>query len=372
MPSSRKTDRKKAADFFSVESEDDSAYESFSEQESEDESKSKNETKQIKKLVFDINEDDNDDNDDDDEEEIDEDEKLSKSKSRPDKFSKFTEDDSDDFDYEEIDEENDDTTTTKEIDTTNDIPDKKDSDDEKDNKKTQKQKKLLKNAKDAAKRAKKSGLIYISRVPEMMTPGGMRQILERFGEVDRLYLVPYETTQEDQQQKSDNDQQKKKKKGKKPRLYKEGWAEFVRKKDAKLCAGILDGRTTLGGKNRRSRFYDTVVAVRYLKGFKWNDLAEQMVAEKEAYTMKLKKEIALGNEESRVFAESIAIAKSLSKKRGHEEDGDNDEGAYGERKKVSRNFSQRASVSRRAGESDEFKNRKTEELAMNNVLSNIF
>lgn len=314
---------------------------------------------ETKKAEEEEEEEDNDDEEDqsDNEEEIEGDEEEeSKSKSTFIKFSKFQEEDDDDFDYDETDEENEDTASGSPV------SDPKE--------KVEKPKKTVKGDRDSAKRSKKSGLVYISRVPEMMDPSGMRQILSRFGEVDRLYLVPADTSRNDEEDASANkNRDKKKKKSKRPRFYKEGWAEFLRKKDAKLCATVLNGRTTIGGKNRRSRFYDTVVAVRYLKGFKWNDLAEQMVAEKEARIMKLKKEIGIGNEESRVFAESVAIAKSIEKRR---RTGNEDEEVLEKRQKtLHREFDQRASRTKRAGESTE-KTKKKDGNAMDNVLAKIF
>lgn len=369
-----------AQEIFGVEDEEEDESDDDDNSDEEDNQKAslKNDKSNTKKSAF-SDDDDEEEEDDGEEEET----EISKSKPSSSKLSKSQDDESDDdddFNYNETDEENEDSNDNEtDLQSAQKEKDQQDSKPQEKDKKSKfkKQKNLIKNAKDASKRVKKSGLVYISRVPEMMNPSGMRQILERFGEVGRLYLVPAEKSREDKEEEeaaeAKNKKSKNGKKGRKPRFYKEGWAEFIRKKDAKLCAGILDGRTTLGGKNRRSRFYDTVVAVRYLKGFKWNDLAEQMVAEKEAYAMQLKKEIGLGNEESRFFAESVAIAKSVAKKRKYEQEhGEYQDESENKKAHVSRNFDQRAAVSKRAGEGNEFTNRKKEEQAMNSVLSKIF
>lgn len=36
----------------------------------------------------------------------------------------------------------------------------------------------------------KSGLLYISRIPPKMTPSILRQLLQPYGSIGRIYLVP--------------------------------------------------------------------------------------------------------------------------------------------------------------------------------------
>lgn len=39
-------------------------------------------------------------------------------------------------------------------------------------------------------RAKKRGVVYLSRIPPFMNPQKLRRILEQFGEIGRIYLTP--------------------------------------------------------------------------------------------------------------------------------------------------------------------------------------
>ncbi|VVT56822.1 uncharacterized protein SAPINGB_P005309 [Magnusiomyces paraingens] len=372
-----KNPRKKAVDFFS----------SSKSKTSVEQKKKKGNTSSVKKSAasaaiaakFDplarVKHSDDEDDDEDEDEDQDEDEEEEESKSNSLSFSKFESDEEDDQDEDEEEEEdnqdddndNDDDEEEEEISKGSEKPSKlkrdvfADDDEEEDEEEEEEEEKTLlpndeenqeeeskkasiesklkarkKSAEAAAKRSKKSGLVYISRVPEFLTPGGMRHILTKYGPVDRIYLVPEPASVREQRMAHG---------GSKQRMYIEGWAEFERKKDAKLCASVLNGRgSTIGGKNRRGRFYDTVMAVRYLHKFKWNDLAEQMVVEKEARVEKLRKEIGMANEENRLFAHGVAMAKAMKKREANSGSGGVKEG----KEEMLRTFDQRETRTKRA------------------------
>nr|CAI6751990.1 CMF_HP1_G0046220.mRNA.1.CDS.1 [Saccharomyces cerevisiae] len=120
----------------------------------------------------------------------------------------------------------------------------------------------------------------------------MRQILTRFGEVDRLFLK-----KEDDQSTS------------KELKYEEGWAEFIRKRDAKLCAETLNGNI-IGGK-KGTFYHDDILNVKYLPGFKWADLTEQIARENDIRQAKLEMEISQANKLNAEFIRNVEQSKMI-------------------------------------------------------------
>lgn len=175
-----------------------------------------------------------------------------------------------------------------------------------------KQEKLerLKKLRASKKSKHKTGVVYLSKIPPYMKPAKMRQILSRFGEVDRLFL------KREDEQKHKN---RVKGGGNKKVMFEEGWAEFVRKKDAKLCASTLNGNI-LGGK-KGSFYHDDVMNVKYLSGFKWADLTEQIARENDVRQAKLQLEVSQANKMNAEFIRNIEKSKMLnnirSKKRSN-------------------------------------------------------
>jgi ESF2/ABP1 family protein len=109
------------------------------------------------------------------------------------------------------------------------------------------------------------GVVYLSRVPPFMTPFEVRQRLSAFGTVTRIFLRP-----EDQAVA----RKRKKFKGVSKQNFTDGWVEFQKKKDAKYVAEMLNGQP-LGGK-KRSQYRDDLWTIKYLKGFKWAQLTEEI------------------------------------------------------------------------------------------------
>lgn len=78
---------------------------------------------------------------------------------------------------------------------------------------------------------RKSGVIYISRVPPYMTPAKLRSLLEPHGKLNRLFLAPEDPAARTRRIRNG---------GNKKKSYTEGWVEFVRKKDAKKACELLN------------------------------------------------------------------------------------------------------------------------------------
>ncbi|KAI2640863.1 Pre-rRNA-processing protein ESF2 [Hypomontagnella submonticulosa] len=153
-------------------------------------------------------------------------------------------------------------------------------------------------ASDAA--IKKSGLVYLSRIPPFMKPAKLRSLLEPYGKINRIFLTP-----EDPQQRSQRIRQG----GNKKHMYTDGWVEFVRKEDAKKAVDLLNARTIGGKKNTYYR--DDIWNLIYLKGFKWHNLTEQINSEMAERTSRMRAEISKSTKENKEFVRNIEKAKML-------------------------------------------------------------
>ncbi|KAI1090293.1 Pre-rRNA-processing protein ESF2 [Rostrohypoxylon terebratum] len=150
------------------------------------------------------------------------------------------------------------------------------------------------------KAIKKSGLVYLSRIPPFMKPMKLRSLLEPYGKINRIFLTP-----EDPQERSRRIRQG----GNKKYMYTDGWVEFVDKKDAKKAVDLLNARTIGGKKNTYYR--DDIWNLLYLKGFKWHNLTEQINSEMAERTSRMRAEISKSTKENKEFVRNIEKAKVI-------------------------------------------------------------
>ncbi|ESO04560.1 hypothetical protein HELRODRAFT_125522, partial [Helobdella robusta] len=137
----------------------------------------------------------------------------------------------------------------------------------------------------AKTKEKKSGVIYLSRVPTCMNVKQVCEMLSQYGAIGRVFLKPDV------------------KYNKKNRVFEEGWIEFERKKVAKLVAFTLNNKP-IGGK-RRSPWFHELWNLKYLKGFKWTHLNEKLTYERAVRKQKLKLEISKAKKETDKFAAKV-------------------------------------------------------------------
>ena len=151
---------------------------------------------------------------------------------------------------------------------------------------------------------RRSGVLYMSRVPIGMKISDLRKLLEDYG-MERCYLVPLKKKMENID-------------GKKVQAYKEGWIEFDDKIYAKLAEYQLNGKQIGGG--RKCPYKDELWNLKYLHKFKWNDLVENLTMEKKMQEKKLKIEIAQSKRENDFIIKNYEKSKKyLNKKRKNEE-----------------------------------------------------
>lgn len=108
------------------------------------------------------------------------------------------------------------------------------------------------------KKKNKYGVIYLSYIPTGVNVKILREIMEEFGEVGKIYLEP---------------------EGASRKRYVEGWVEFKKKRVAKEAAKTLNG-TTLQYGRKRSTLNGQVWSIKYLHRFKWAHLTEQLRLDK--------------------------------------------------------------------------------------------
>ena len=101
--------------------------------------------------------------------------------------------------------------------------------------------------------------------------------------------------------------QRKKNGGNGRKRYTEGWVEFADKKVAKAVANSLNA-TPISSK-KSSRFHDDLWNLKYLSGFTWNQLKEQITYERAARESKMQAEISQSRKETEFIMESYKKAK---------------------------------------------------------------
>ncbi|KAK0627306.1 hypothetical protein B0T14DRAFT_535208 [Immersiella caudata] len=147
---------------------------------------------------------------------------------------------------------------------------------------------------------KKSGVVYISRIPPYMNPGKLRSLLEPYGKINRIFLAPEDPAARTRRIKSG---------GNKKRNFTEGWVEFVRKKDAKKACELLNAQT-IGGK-KGTYYRDDIWNLLYLSGFKWRNLTEQISAENAERASRMRAEISKSMKENKEFVRNVEMGKML-------------------------------------------------------------
>ncbi|KAF7456281.1 Pre-rRNA-processing protein ESF2 [Cryptosporidium felis] len=148
---------------------------------------------------------------------------------------------------------------------------------------------------------KNRGVIYISRIPPKMQPHHIRQIMSKFGEVDRIFLRP--------EDKSKHEQRVKLKGGRFIR-YIDGWVEFKDKKIAKLVASSLNN-TSIGGKKRHNIWRDDIWCIKYLSNFKWHNLTEHNRYIKSVRKTKLQATVAQVQKENYFYLQQVEKANRM-------------------------------------------------------------
>ncbi len=152
------------------------------------------------------------------------------------------------------------------------------------------------------KAARRSGVIYISRVPPFMKPQTLRHFLAPHAQkgLGRIFLTPEDHVAHSRRVKSG---------GNKKKSFTDGWVEFVSKRDAKRAAETLNGNI-IGGK-KGNFYHDDMWSMKCLKGFKWSHLTEQIANENAERQARMREELRKTKKENKIFVEDIERGKML-------------------------------------------------------------
>ncbi|SMQ53853.1 unnamed protein product [Zymoseptoria tritici ST99CH_3D7] len=196
---------------------------------------------------------------------------------------------------------------------------------------------------EAAQRAlRKSGVIYISRVPPFMKPHTLKHLLEPHAPsgLNRIFLTPEDPTQHTKRVKNG---------GNKKKSFTDGWVEFTSKREAQRAAELLNGNI-IGGK-KGGFYHDDLWNVKYLKGFKWNHLTEQVANENAERAARTREEIRRTRKENKAFVEDVERGKMLEGMEGKARRKKERGGEGGEVRRRKLEFTQRKA--KRGGEEGE-------------------
>eukprot|EP00668_Euglena_longa_P011622 GGOE01014031.1.p1 GENE.GGOE01014031.1~~GGOE01014031.1.p1 ORF type:complete len:263 (-),score=67.05 GGOE01014031.1:249-968(-) len=107
------------------------------------------------------------------------------------------------------------------------------------------------------------GVVYLSAIPKGMGITHVRQQLQRYGEVTRLWLANAINSATGKVV---------------PDRYREGWVEFADKSVARRVAEGLNGSPVQA--DRKMGFHGSLWAMKYLKGIGWHQLSEDVELDK--------------------------------------------------------------------------------------------
>ncbi|WEW61193.1 RNA-binding ATPase activator esf2 [Emydomyces testavorans] len=143
----------------------------------------------------------------------------------------------------------------------------------------------------------KTGVIYLSSLPPYLKPSALKSLLHArgFGPITKTFLTPSTPSSSSSSSAS--------KRSNKRRMYADGWVEFSSKRTAKICAATLNA-TIVGGK-KGGWYHDDVWNMKYLRGFKWADLMEQVQREKKEEEARRRIEDARARKEEKVFLAGV-------------------------------------------------------------------
>ncbi|KAJ5166044.1 hypothetical protein N7492_006340 [Penicillium capsulatum] len=173
---------------------------------------------------------------------------------------------------------------------------------------------------------KKTGVVYLSSLPPYLKPHSLKKMIEArgFAPITKIFLAPLVPSNSGAKRRSN-----------KRKLYTDGWIEFASKKTAKIAAETLNAniigvcptihRCCRGLEHvadfeqgrKGSYYHDDVWNMKYLRGFTWNDLMEQMQIERSQREAQRKIEDSRARKEEKMFVAGVEagqVADGIARK----------------------------------------------------------
>ncbi|KAL7409287.1 hypothetical protein BDY24DRAFT_327226, partial [Mrakia frigida] len=147
------------------------------------------------------------------------------------------------------------------------------------------------------------GIVYISRIPPGMTPQKIKHLMGRWGETGKVYAQKDGPSGGAPGSKSKTHSVR----------YTEAWIEFLNKSVARSAAEMLNAQPIGGAKGERWR--DDIWTMKYLPGFKWEMLGEQVAYERASHTSRLRQELSRSKTEQSDYLRNVELARVLDKRR---------------------------------------------------------
>ncbi|EED12854.1 conserved hypothetical protein [Talaromyces stipitatus ATCC 10500] len=153
----------------------------------------------------------------------------------------------------------------------------------------------------------KTGVVYFSSLPPYLKPMALKTLLVQrgFGPITKVFLTPAVPSTSGSGRRNN-----------KRKTYADGWVEFESKKTAKICAETLNANI-VGGK-KGGWYHDDIWNMKYLKGFKWADLMEQVQRERSEREARQRIEDMRARKEDKVFLSGVEkgkVVEGIRKKR---------------------------------------------------------
>lgn len=170
------------------------------------------------------------------------------------------------------------------------------------------------------------GVIYLSRVPPGLELTALRSLLSRVGRVGRVWLRPIDGPSRDVNAMGVSGGGVRKRR--RNTAFRDGWVEFLRRADARRAVALLNGQSMCGAK-KRGKWSNDLWAMKYLRGFTWDDLSREIFGSRRERQLKVREQVAAARRERAWVEGRFDLSKRLQRmdKRSIETESGGDSGA---------------------------------------------